>query len=515
MKKLLASLILLIAIFAASSCNKDIPDDDVHTHTLTHNPAVAATCTSDGNAEHWICSTCNKAFSDADATSEASTVVIPKHGLIYNAKIDETCVSEGSLEFWHCNICNKNFDDENATNEISSVIIAKNEEHKIGDNGCCSVCSTDFTKELVFDKIEDGYSVIDYTGAPETIAIPTTYNGLPVTSIGLKAFLSCTSLKSVTIGDSVTEIGESAFASCTALKSVTIGCGVEEIPKEAFSSCASLENILISSSVTKIKEKAFYSCTSLKSITIPESITSVSSEAFSYCTSLDKVFVKDLAKWCAIFFNAPDSNPLTYAKKLYMVGSDTPITNLVIPEGAVSIGKYAFYSCSSIENVSIGGSVTSIGERAFYNCPSLKSVTISESVASINTSAFFECSSLEKVYISNLANWCGISFSNDDANPLTYAKKLYMVGSDTPITSFVIPEGVTTIRQYAFSGCNSIRSITIPKGITYIGTAALSGCETLKIINFCDTPERWNGIRNDDTAIRNGSYTINFNYTGQ
>ena len=50
-----------------------------------------------------------------------------------------------------------------------------------------------------------------------------------VTSIGMDAFNSCTSLKSVTIGNNVTEIGLYAFYGCTSLTSVEIGNGVTKI----------------------------------------------------------------------------------------------------------------------------------------------------------------------------------------------------------------------------------------------------------------------------------------------
>jgi hypothetical protein len=109
--------------------------------------------------------------------------------------------------------------------------------------GTCTRCGEDdpdyqevATKGLVFTKNSAGtaYSVTGYEGDSTEVVIPAKYNGLPVTSIGYRAFSNCSSLTSVTIGNSVTTIGEGAFSGCSSLTSVTIPNSVTSIGRNAF-----------------------------------------------------------------------------------------------------------------------------------------------------------------------------------------------------------------------------------------------------------------------------------------
>jgi hypothetical protein len=63
-------------------------------------------------------------------------------------------------------------------------------------------------------------TITKYTGPGGAVTIPSTINGLPVTSIGDCAFCGGGILTSVTIPDSVTSAGNDAFAGCTSLTSV-------------------------------------------------------------------------------------------------------------------------------------------------------------------------------------------------------------------------------------------------------------------------------------------------------
>ena len=76
-----------------------------------------------------------------------------------------------------------------------------------------------------------------------------------------------------------------------------------------------------------------------------------------------------------------------------------------------------------------GYKVTAIGYDAFRSCRALTGIVIPNTMTRIGENAFAECESLQDVYVYNMTVWCGISFSNHEANPLHRNGKLYMNGA--------------------------------------------------------------------------------------
>ena len=137
--------------------------------------------------------------------------------------------------------------------------------------------------DYLYKELADGnVEITGYIGKASALSIPSTLGGKKVTTIGVRAFQNCTSIKSVTIPESVTSIAIYAFQSCSGLTSITIPNGVKIIKASTFQNCTGLTSVTIPKSVTEIEPQAFLNCDSLKTVTIPSSVVKISDHAFGY-----------------------------------------------------------------------------------------------------------------------------------------------------------------------------------------------------------------------------------------
>ncbi len=308
----------------------------------------------------------------------------------------------------------------------------------------------------------------------------TFAEGSRLTSIGIYAFYGCSNLESVTFGEGsqLTDIGSYAFEDCSSLKSIEIPAGVSELPDGSYGSgvfygCSNLESVTFAegSQLTSIGEYAFSGCSSLMAIEIPAGVSSIGSSAFSGCSSLTSV-------------GFAEGSQLTDIGNAAFYGCSS-LTSILIPAGVTTIGSEAFQDCSSLTSIEIPAGVTSIGGSAFEDCSNLTGVTfgVGSQLTSIGENAFYECFNLNTVYYAgSIEDWFNIEFESSTSNPLYYVADLYIEGES--VTEVVVPESVTTIGDYQFSGYDSLTSITINSGVTSIGDYAFSGCSSLTSISI-------------------------------
>ena len=273
--------------------------------------------------------------------------------------------------------------------------------------------------------------------------------------------------------------------------------------------------------VTSIAEEAFYprkagrntaakeNLKKIEKITIPASVTKIGKHAFSGCIALKSVYINDLTAWCNISFEDSSSNPCCNGSDLYLDG--VKITDLVIPNTIMSIGKNVFHGCDSLTNVTIPKGVTIVDDAAFYRCRSLVNVDIPDSVTTIGADAFCFCKSLVKVdlpesivsigknafsynrslvtiHIPDSVTSIGdLAFSDcDHLADITLPKKLVEIGAGvfwgSGLKCIVIPDSLKSISDRMFKNSKALTNITISNSITLIGEEAFYGCESLKNI---------------------------------
>ena len=204
--------------------------------------------------------------------------------------------------------------------------------------------------------------------------------------------------------------------------------------------------------VTAIDGEAFNGQNNMTWITLPKGLTRVGCNAFNGCDNLMRVnWNGTIEQWCYIDFDCWASNPINYARHLFM--DNREVINLVIPEGIRIIKQYAFMHLSSIASVTLPSTLDSIGYAAFDDCNGLRRTNFSGTVA----------------------DWCRISFADGwNAQPINYSRNLYIGGE--VVNSLVIPEGITAIKRYAFSHLGTLHSLQLPEGLLSIGEYAFYDC---------------------------------------
>ena len=314
-------------------------------------------------------------------------------------------------------------------------------------NESCTVCGRGYNYDLVFTRYKDEngdyyYSVAGIGKCTDTeIYIPPYVDGVPVT-----------------------EINSSAFAKNTNITKVVIPNGVTTIYNNAFGGCTNLTSLILPETLTS----TYYGLANL-----PDAVYTVEENGGRYLGTV--------------------TNPYFL---LADVLSKSQVTEFVANEATKLIGYEAFFGCNDLQSIVIPEGVLNISNYAFANCMELKTVSLPSTAVSLDNYLFAYCPALETVTVhadNPVYKSAGNCIINKESKTLVVGCVSSVIPADgsvtvigfeafanIPFSTFVIPEGIVEIGEWAFEGCNDLTELALPSTLTKVGMAAFNNCDFLK-----------------------------------
>lgn len=271
--------------------------------------------------------------------------------------------------------------------------------------------------------------ITNYSGSSKNLIIPSKLANVDVKKIGSSAFKNA-NIESLSIKASAYTISNDAFDSCTSLKSINLG-DVKEIGENAFLNCKNLTNVLISSSPTL--DSYCFANTGLK-IFSNENELVVSKYAFDGCTLEE--------------FNCPNAtisayalgNPSNLKTLIYGTSSENAINNL-----------FSLASEPAIENITTACSYFS--DSYFEDLPNLKNVTFKSSGFYITDNCVDSLKGLNSYKEEN-----GLELIGDCALKLSTSSSEYILKTGFSNYSSNVANALTTISDLTIN----LKSETFP-----------------------------------------------------
>ena len=317
---------------------------------------------------------------------------------------------------------------------------------------------------------------------PESIEI----NGkiYPVISIGTRAFENISSLKEVELPETMLKIGSSAFSDCVNLEKINLPNSITNLEHSAFYNCPKLTSLTLPENLVTLESYAFYKCANAfgSVLVIPDKTETIEYCAFSGCSSISTLIIGEGLK------QAGSSNESCFAlmgglKDIWMKPTTPPeyigpkrlgkSVTLHVPMGSVdaykAIEEWAATTIVGYEPHEIND--TEVVDGLTYKYDKASS---SYFVAPQSNDETQNYRTIKNLVI---------------PNKIVISGSIYTVGgiledafAGSTVSSFTIPENITSIPAGAFRNCLNLVDITIPKQIETIGAEAFAGCSNLKNI---------------------------------
>lgn len=323
-------------------------------------------------------------------------------------------------------------------------------------------------------------AITAYAGEDVEIVVPEQVEGVPVTRLGYEAFAMNRKITSVKLPSTLRRIDAAAFGGCTGIRYMAIPEGVEVIRSSAFNSCTGLVCLQLPSTLIEYHEDGgmLYSCENVMLLVTPG--TPIAQKAPQLYAGSDDVAL--------VYLGSTEADMMLSRKVKEALGMQTPVptaeptpTPTPSPEPtatptpsptpvptptptptpsptpdpyeAYEIDMYESGDCGITAYTGPGGDIVIPGEiygmtvegiqwEAFMGREDITSVIVSEGVSAIRDGAFKNCVNLKRV---------------------------------------VLPESLNSIESEAFAGCVSLEEIILPSSLGNAAEDAFAGCDSLQL----------------------------------
>lgn len=192
---------------------------------------------------------------------------------------------------------------------------------------------------------------------------------------------------------------------------------------------ARIRHAFIGQGITDLTYGSFCMCHCLETITLPNGLISAGNNAMYSCHELK----------CVIF-----PRGVTKINSAIIQG-DIGLRSVSLPYTVTNITNNAFYGCSNLTNVCIPDLVSAFGSGIFQGCWNLPSITIPDRITVLSSYVFYQCNNIQRIRFPASTTELGANI----------AQNCYS------ITSVTIPKNVTVLQGNCFQNCYSLRECHI------------------------------------------------------
>ncbi len=202
------------------------------------------------------------------------------------------------------------------------------------------------------------------------------------------------------------------------------------------------------------------------------------------------------------------------------------LVDIVLPASLENIGESTFTQSAKLRSVRFeeGSKLKTIGNRAFGNCFELVSIDLPAGLDFIDQSAFYYCVKLESIVLpDSVTEIAAFAFSgcyalssvNIGENSKLDTLGTHVFSSCKALKEIYLPAGITTVPYKAFQSCGALEKVTLAGNITEIGEFAFESCNSLIMLNsdvegVANIPESVVTIDNYAFCMTGSLVSVNF-----